>query len=518
MSILFAKQLLQRLERARTFPIDGPVSRSDLVLYQSIRESEISQLKPKWWNEEYETSREFVIDPLGERIPEVWADLLFGEEPEFEPVNKGNQDDLEKFTKDNKLPTNLHYAEEISSSEGEVWWRLLSVPSMMRVFIEWHSRLNVEPYFIGNKLVAVAFISWLEISDSKQWIYVEVHSEGVVLNRLYHNTIGSQLGKPRELTEREETAELRPLWTHPLPMLAGRLLNKRGRDWRIGKSDYKGVSHLLLALNELQNIGQDNARLTAKQRVVIPERFLTARGQMPRGAEIIVATEVDADPTKVKNDMAQVEWSFDAEKLIAWKGDMVETILTRTRIAPELISKNKEGGATLPAKRADLLDTVLRAQSKAKKWDDELPGILKLAWQLENLAISQGGCSADWGKVDGDKEPIFKRNGSLPEDEETRSRRIVTEVNAKILSKRTAIQVNNPTYGPDRVDEEIAQIEKEETDSLKRMQQFKDPPDPSDPQQKDAADKGVQDPGRLPLQPGKRRSTARPNPERQVKT
>jgi len=526
MSLLLAEELLRKIENAREFPPVDYAQRDSLALYQAIRESDTKKLKPNWWDEEYETSRDFIIDSLGARIPETWADLLFGEEPEFEPIQKSNVDELEKFVDDNNLPSELHWAEQLSSSEGEVWYRLLSVPMLGRVFIEWHSRMNVVPYFIGQRLAAVAFVSWLEIDgdSNKIWVYLEVHSEGVVLNRLYFTGIGGALkGNEVPLGDREETAQLRPQWLHPLPMLGGRLINKRGKDVRIGGSDYKGIASLLLALNEIANIGQENARLTAKQRVIIPERFLTSRGQLPRGAEIIIATEVDQDPTKIKNDLAQVEWEFDAEALIAYKGDLTDTILTRARMAPQLIGRHTESAETGPGYKARLIDSVLAAQGKAKKWDEYIPEILKLAWQLEALPIGAGGCGVAWKGLDGDKFPVFKRNGNLPEDEESRSRRIVTEVNAKILSRRSAMEENNPTWGPDRVQDEMDRIEEEEQQALERMQQqfqFKSNIDQSqlDRQKDDAADKGVQDPGRLPLQPGKRRSTARPNADRVVKS
>jgi len=521
MSLLLAEQLLRKIENGREFPPADYARRDLLNLYQSLRESEADKLKPSWWEQEYDGARDFLIDSLGERIPEIWADLLFGEEPEIEPIQKGNVDQLEKFVIDNDLPSQLHYAEQISSSEGEVWYRYLAVPMMGRVFIEWHSRLNVIPMFIGNKLVACAFISWLEIDDSKTWIYIEIHSEGVVLNRLYKANIGSQLkGKEVPLTDRPETELLRPQWLHSRPMLAGRLVNKRGRDFRIGRSDYKGTASLLLALNEITNIGQENARLTAKQKVIIPERFLTARGQLPRGAEIIIATEVDMDPTKIKNDLAQVEWEFDATALIAFKADLTDTILTRARVAPQLVGRHTEAAATGPAQKSRMMDTVLAGQGKSKKWDDRFPHILKAAWQLEALSLAEGGCGVSWGGLESDKLPVFKRNGALPEDEESRSRRIVTEVNAKIISKRTAIEENNPTWGPDRVQDEMDRIEEEATQELERMQaQFNlKNGDPNDPQKDDARDKGKDDPARLSTQPGQRRSTARPNAQRVVKT
>jgi hypothetical protein len=529
MSIIFAQQLLRRIEGAKSFPPPDELHlRTDLVLYSAIRESDEKQLTPKWWRQDPDLAQaDFMLDPLGARIPEVWADMLFGIEPEFESPLKSDRTRLEEAIDYNDLPSELHWAEQLCSSEGEVWWRLVSVPIDGHAKLEWHSRLNVIPLWLGNRLAAAAFISILELNpDSReQWTYIEVHSEGAVLNRLYKHKNGSGLGDPLPLTDREETEELRSDWTHPLPILCGRISNKRGRNAQLGGSDFKGLTGLLNGLNESANIGQDNVRLTAKQRVVLPERFLTARGQMPKGAEVIIATEVDADPTKIKNDMAQIEWSFDASALLAWKEDQVDTILTRARIAPQLVGRHTEMAATGPALRARVMDSIMAATGKAKEWDDKVPELISLLAQLESLPTSSGGPGNKWRST----EPVtFKRNNSLPEDETDRSNRTVTEVNAKIKSRQTAIEENNPTWGPDRVSEELDRIEDEEVAALQRMAEQMNPGEPAEggPVHNSSGDtpvttnsstgeNNIKDPAKAgSTRRGKRKTTSVPDPQR----
>lgn len=472
MSILYAQQLLRKLEGNKTFPpAEEYQLRCDLAYYQAIREADIKALTPAWWltDDDY-SNKDFVLDPLGQRIPEIWADMLYGLEPEFEPKLKGDRTRLEEFIDYNDVPSELHWMMQIRSSEGQAWWRLRSMPADGHAELSWYSRLNVVPLWFGKKLAAAALISVLEANHDtrKQWTYVEVHSEGIVLNRLYYHTTGQALGEPHSLGERDETEDLKDTWTHPLPMLCGVLRNKRGKDFTLPGSDFKGVTGLLDHLNEVQNVGQDNLRLTGKQRVVIPERFLTARGQMPKGAEIIIATDTDADPTKIKSEMAQVEWEFDAAALLEWKNDLVDSILTRSRIAPQLVGRHTEMAATGPALRARLMDSIMAAGGKSKEDDDKIPKLISLAAQLESLPLSSGGPGTKWNST----EPVtFKRNSSLPEDETDRSNRTVTEVNAKIKSKKTAIEENNPTWGPDRVQEELDRIDEEETVALERMQE-----------------------------------------------
>lgn len=534
MSILYAQQLLRKLEGERTFPPpDEYHLRKDICKYQAIRESDENVLTPLWWKQDSDyNGKDFVLDPLGARIPEIWADMLYGLEPEFEPALKADRDRLEEFVDYNDLPSELHFAEQICSSEGEVWWLYRAVPSDGHAELSWYSRLNVVPLWFGKKLAAAAFISVLEYEQQsrKQWIYLTIHAEGVVLNRLYYHTAGTALGEPKQLGERDETKDLRPLWGHPLEMLCGRIGNRRGKNNQLRGSDYKGLTGLLDHLNEVQNVGQDNLRLTGKQRVVIPERFLTARGQMPKGAEVIIATEVDADPTKIKNEMVQLEWEFDATALLEWKNDLVDSILTRARIAPQLVGRHTEMAATGPALRARLMDSLMSATGKGKDHDDRIPKIISLGAQLESLPLSSGGPGNTWRNT----EPVtFKRNSSLPEDETDRSNRTVTEVNAKIKSKQTAIEENNPTWGPDRVQEELDRIDQEDQAALQRAQeQFAatnpdpnaapdgGPTNPSNPVTTNSSTgkNGLPDPAKAQsTRRGKRKNTSVPDPQRAVK-
>lgn len=512
MSLLYLQRLINELEKTEVFPPARELYyRQGIEVFSAIRESDAAKLKPTWWDTEYENNTGYVIDPLGERIPGVWADMLFGEEPEFEPGIKGDKQQLEDLVDNNDLPEALPWAEELRSSEGEVWNRLVVTPELESVQIEWHSRLNVIPLFIGRKIVAGAIFSVLETDKDtkKSIVYIEYHTEGTVINRLYEHMEGGGL-KPLDMSTRLETENLRPEWNHGLPMLLDRIPNKLGRDWRCGTSDLKGVAGLLLALNEATNIGQENARLTAKQRAVIPERYLDLKGRLPKGAEILVATGVDQDPDKIKNDFALIEWEFDADAIIKYKADLCDIILTRARVAPQLVGRHTETAQTGPALRARLVDTILAANRKGKGWDDKLPERLVLAARLESLSVRQGGLGKPW--TNPDKEPVFKRRNPLPEDEESRSRRVVTEVNAKVKAKKTAISELNPTWGPDRIDDEMSLLAEEADEAMERAQEQAETKRLSD-------GRDVPDPAsKTSRSPGQRKQTTAPDPGRIVRT
>lgn len=499
----FAAQLINEIEASRTgWRLEREWKyRDDIERFVGIRESDARKMAPEWWWEEEDHRRKsYFIDPLGERIPQVWSDLLFGKEPVFEAANKGDQERLDDWVEANELPSQLKWAEEMCSSEGEVWWLHVMQPALAHCITEWHSRLNVIPLWVGRKLVAAAFVSILSHSDQYETVYINVQAEGVAFNRLYRARPGAKIGgRGLPLDNHHATEGLLPVWSHGLPLLCGRIPNKLGRDWRIGVSDYNGIEGLLYAINELTNIGQENARLTAKQRVVIPERFLDIYGRLPKGAEVVVATEVDQDPDKIKNDFAQITWEFDAEALIKYKDSLVQAILTRARVAPSLVGVDTAASAstaagTGPGQRARFIDTLLGAEGKASFWDDTLPDVILGAMQVENLR----GLDVGWSNTE--KKPTFKRSDALPDDPEAVSRRTVMEVNANVLSRETAITENNPNWGEARVKEELEKIRAEKDLMLKATAA----PD---------GNQSIPDPaGGIPRAPGKEDPSAVPDP------
>lgn len=431
------------------------VYRDRIALYRAFRESNRDILRPHGWSKDTDELRDYIIDPLGERIPGVWCDLLFGQDPVISPVAKQDADRMAELIDANDLPSELQRAEDICSTEGEVWSRIVPDPSVGHAMIEWHSRTTVVPLWVGRTFVAAAFVSTLEEKENEIWTYAEIHAKGVVRRLLFKGTRNSgKLGEEVALSSHSMTEAWSRDWDHGFDILVDRIPNRIGKDRYMGVSDYDSIGDLLLALNEITTIGQENARLTAKQRAIIPQRFLNMAGNFPRGAEILIATEVDQDPEKIKNQVAMVEFEFDAAALIAYTEHLTDRILTRARIAPQLVGRHTEGAQTGPALRARVLDSELAAQGKGKPWDDKGPHILMKASQVEKAELGIG-----WRKAD--EQPSFKRASSLPEDPEALTRRLAAAVNADMLSRKTSITLSFPEWDARRVDEEVKQIEKE---------------------------------------------------------
>lgn len=487
-----------RMERAKEWPLRSEEKvLTDLLLWQAFRENDADYIKPNEWKDE----RPYYTDPLALRIAEAKADLTFGAEPDFTAANTADQGRLEDLVEANDLPSELQAGDEIRVSEGEVWWRVLvDRDALDWPLIEFHSRINVFPYFRGRNLLAAAFISIIEepaeVQDKRAWRYVELHSEGLVQNLLYEvqhrgdqsrreGTVipqvlvpASNFGQRVSLQDRPETADLDDEWEHDLPsMLCGRIINRKGRNPKLGQSVYARVKDLLLSLNEATTVGHENMKLTAKKRAVVSSSVLRptqdAAGNPVEGSapvfdgddDVLVSTRLEdtlgesgQEPFKV------LEYSFDAEALIAWIDNRVDTILTRCRTAPQLVGRHTEDAATGPAFRARLVDSILDNNGRARYWDDSLPRILSAAAQVDAMPEASGGFGRGWSAAA--EPPAIERSDALPEDEDERANRLAVERGAGLKSRKTAVAEMHPDWEDDAVDEEVQAIADEESAPL----------------------------------------------------
>jgi hypothetical protein len=249
-------------------------------------------------------------------------------------------------------------------------------------------------------------------------------------------------------------------------MLAGRITN--GKAGRLGRSQYAGVKHLLYELNKCSSIGSRNVELTMQKRAVLPSE--TVQHMHPE-----VETDT-GDPQRVRqrvsvpdafmvqrdamgeNVMGVLEFSDAwAQALLAWKEGLTDDILTRARVAPQLVGRHTESAVTGPALRARLLDSVLAADGKARAWDDALPKILRAMQLVDSLSEERGGCGHTWR--DPMALPTVMRTSILPEDEVEEANRHALLVGAKLESRRTAIGNMNPEWTEQRVTQEIHEID-----------------------------------------------------------
>jgi hypothetical protein len=470
--------------------------------FAALRESDRAYLKRiKNWP----ADRDYIIDPLGERICEAFADFLYGEDPVFtaaandsanpkaaedettpgersegpEPTENApksevgdddksvdDQDRLDDIVDANNLPTELHSAVSMFIAEAEAWWRIYRDDQQSDFpILEWHSRAHVRPVFRGRKLIAAAFVSdlWQEtINDNLiTYKYVEIQTENYVRNLLYKG-VNNLLGQSIALTERPETAELPEEWSHDLGMLAGRIAGKFGRDRRYAISKLHGVEDLLFSLNEATTIGHENARLTLKRRLAVPREAINAKtGKFDAGEDVLVMDDPldeELGGSKGQGKFAVLEYSFDAPALISYKNDTSSTILTRVGLARQLTDpNNNEGGAASgTALRVRLIPTTMAAKGVSRPWDDDSPSIIMKLQLLDALPKNKGGFGRSWQKPG--EPPIIERADPLPVDETEETNRHAVAVSSEFESRETAIKSLHPDWTDQQVQGELDKV------------------------------------------------------------
>lgn len=484
-------RLVARLERGREWPPKQEKGvRHALARWAAFRESDEAELRTL---HEWDNGRQYIIDNLPELIADAYADLLYGEDPTYRAAATDDQQRLDDLV--DGLSTGLRGAVITHGSEGEVWWRILADPDAGHPQHTFHSRCDVVPLLAGRKVIAAAFVSFLDPPDGREaadaanpmraaWRHLEIHADGVVENYLYRGS-WAKLGDALDLGEHPETADLPPVWDHGLPMLAGRVVNKWGRRPIAGVSDYHGIWRQFLVLNEAWSVGRENMRLTAKQRMVVPRAAIRmgdnraapggvamANGadEVPRprwqSEEIIVHDELESDADGSGRAAYQVlSYSFDATALIAWMEHLISNICQRCKLVPQFIGNGDFGiGASGTALRVRLLPTDLAAEGKAREWDRQVPYMIGLAQRVDALPTSLGGFGVPW--TEPVSMPSVQRTDPLPDDPDEKVRRDATAVTAHIMSAEQSIRERYPDWSDDQVREELDRIRADQSANL----------------------------------------------------
>lgn len=304
-----------------------------LVEWRAMRESDRDVLRsrhPGGWP----ASKPYRVDPLPERIAEVFPDLIFGadpkvttasvaaaratrklseraakeegvvedeDEPNPEAPDEGSEDQrlLDEAIDENELPSQLQEAGAICVSEGEVWWRIyVDRDAYDYPVIEWHSRIGVIPLWRGRKAVAAAFVSeldalapdapvarvgddadpatqlaWRQQGSTSQTDAVYRYIEiqtKGMVRNLLYKGDRSKLGDRVALSEREELADIPDEWVHDLDVMLAGRIVNGRSGGRLGRSQFKGIKDLVYMLNEAVDIGGHNAKMTLRRRAVMP--------------------------------------------------------------------------------------------------------------------------------------------------------------------------------------------------------------------------------------------------------
>lgn len=461
-----ADELQECLEQSQ-LPWEPAVAQK-VSLWRALREPDIRYLRHhEGWNRHtrHGVERSYVPDPLPGQIASAHADLLFGDEPKITAAKTSDQERLDDLCDAVDLPSELHRAEEIASSEGEVWWRIYTDREAADYpCLQWVSRLDVCPLWRAGRPVAVAFLSILDVDAAKVTRHIEIQAPGVTRNLLYTGA-ADKLGQQRNLDTSPDTADLPDEWAHPPLMLAGRVLNRHGiTSGRLGRSDFKGAEEMMLKLNEATTIATENARSVGKKRLMVKGAYLDERGNLPAGDDVFRA---DPDGGELGSDTAgpvtSAEYTYEAEPLIAHQRDLIERIAIRAGLVPQWIGVMEQGQAESgTALRVRLLPATLTAHGKAKIWMDKLPGILGLLQMVDAMSEQQGGYGRQWSAAA--EDPNVELGDPIPNDPMEDVTRGVALVESGLQSRETTIRELHPEWTDELVAQELARIKAEDAE------------------------------------------------------
>lgn len=414
----------------------------------------------------------YIVDPLPVRISQAYADYLFSEKATIKAENEKDQERLDEIYQENDFDSRLHEVhEEYVSVEGEAWWRVRVDKTVAATpLVEWCSRTAVIPLIEAGKLVAAAFWCCLPHSDDDDTRYrlFEIHADNVRYLHLYRGK-EDNLGQRVPLTERTETANLAEEWVHGLPILAGRVTNGPYKGDMVGRSDYDKIADMLLALNEATTIGAKNVRLVGRKRLFVSSA-LRKPTETSGGKATLLA--VDDDVVQYEGAMVQqgsetvppvkqIEYKLDAEDLIKYKDDLVNTVLTRVGLVPQLIGDEAKGQAVSGLElKLRFLPSVNAGKGRGRQWIKAIREAVMRVMLVDALPQEMEGNGYQYTTTD---IPSVTLGSILPQDEEELVRINATAVTAEIRSKYTAIAAQHPDWDEAQIITELNRIKAETT-------------------------------------------------------
>lgn len=457
-----ADQLLATLQAATAWPpTDVAAAWANKARWVAHREADRTALA-QLADVDPDTLR-YRVDPLPQRISDAYAALTFGRTPRVTPASPADEDASQTLVTESNLGAELQRAEAVRCSEGEVWWRIvLDRAASPRPTVVWHSRLGVIPLFVGRRLAACAFISRYDLNDIV-YRHLEVHDGANIENVLFAGAT-DRLGDRVPLDTIPPTDRLVDQIAHDLSaMPAGWVPNRLGTISTEGVSDYAGIEDYLFDLNEALQTAHNNANLTARARMIVPQAALDENGRL-RDDNIIVAEQVDAALSDtsggVGNAYRVLEYSFDAAAMIAYQDSLARGALTRVGLVPQFVGVATEDGQALSgtALRVRLIPSVNAAEAKASYWDSELPKLLAL---LQTVDAKPWDGEPGVGWADPATPPKVDRGATLPTDPQEEADRIALLRNAKVMSVEETVAELHPSWPVDQRSAEVERLNEE---------------------------------------------------------
>lgn len=430
----------------------------EVELFAALRTSNSTRLRQeKWirWNQDY------LISPVPRMISRASAHLLFGAPPLITAEAESDQGNLERIIDENDLPSELHRAAVIASSEGEVWGRIVVAPDLLDVpIVEFVSRDRVIPHFAGRFCIGATFITTWVTGNTERYRLFETYEAGAVSSLLYRGTTTS-LGQAVPLDTFGETAGRQDVVLTGVdwPLVAF-IPNSIDATPDRGFSDYAGLTDRFFAINDATTIGQANMRLAGRKRALIDSDYVNGN-RTPEGDDVFIRQSRHVgDDAKGPPPVQIIDYSFEATQTVEWVDHLIDTSLTFAGVAPQMVGRQIDGQAISgTAMRLRASHSLLEAAGKGRYMDRGIRRLLRAATVIDGRPIGENGFGRSYANRD--SFVSIERTSGMPRDEMEAAQQVAQLVAAEAISVEQRVRFLHPDWTEQRITDEVARLQSE---------------------------------------------------------
>lgn len=450
-------EINRRLLGRNTWPIPSMAMRwEEIELFAALRTSDEVRLRQE---ASVGYRYPYLVTPAPRMISRASANMLYGEPPEITPTNDADRERVDFIVEENDLASELVRGAMISSSEGEVYGRILVQPSILDVpIIEFVSGRRVIPYFAGRFLLGATFISEWQEGRNDFYRLFETYEAGSITSELYRGTRTSVGGKvPLASYRRTENVEELVTTGIDRPLCAF-IPNSIDADPSRGFSDYRGLEARFLALNEASTTGQKNLKLAGTKRAMVDASYLDKNGRVPSGDDVFIRKSRDASVDGAAKPVEVLEYSFEAQQTIVWIDHLLDSSLLLAGIAPQSVGRSVDGGAVSgTALRLKMAHSLIESSGKGRHFDRGVRWLLRVAAVIDSRRTTEGGFGRRWTAPD--DAPKIERADPLPRDDMEAAQRLVFLTNANAISTEEKVRALHPEWDQTTIDDEVSRID-----------------------------------------------------------
>lgn len=422
------------------------------------------------WTESGPVRRESRIHvPVAADLALTAADFLFGGGVNITTAETANDDLLAEV-----LPgilDKLTLGADRASGVGEVYYRVGWEDE--RAFVSLVDAAKVSPTWRYGRMTQATVRHNLPRYEDRDWIHYETYRPGTITHELYlidagdSNPVRQPLARHPETLAIVEDVEDLPdeerltiqELTIDLPgdgALKGRLalkpiLNKDPRDpGRPGGASDTDGSEMLMAMvdNAITSLDRD-VRL-GKARVIVDENMLNRNSENLTGIRFDSTAEIFAPimASNYKGEILQVvQFDVRAEAHLATARDAIRRIVALAGYSPEsLVTEASAAPEAAAARRLREARSLRTTGSKAARW---IPVITEI---VQDVMVIQAALRNQALAI---PELAVELRESVSPDLAERAVLVTQMVAAKVMARRTGIQMLHPDWDDARVTEEL---------------------------------------------------------------